>query len=408
MDNRLKQIYYKREQKALNAAKKITLMDKTLSPFFYDISWIIFNALGGEYKYRYKERARDFFYKRKFIKKELNYEKHKILFIGDIFINQFYDDTIKWNEKQKGSIQIAYKEHDIHFSCVDKKKVKEIIFDNVNKNAQDVYDKIMFYINKRRKYLYNLGKSFEILLDKTMPETIVFQHDRRKEYFLFVDIARKKGIKTIVFQHGLTPYKEYVPMADLSYYPLYADEIFVWGDIAYDYFMAKGIELGRIKKIGHFRWKEFNGFNKNPQYKIFIQQQFIGLKEWESDIKKIISPFLQRKDWMIKGRNKYTDIDLKGKYLYGDIKDAIQIAEIGITPFSAGAIEFLFSGVPVVLITPYNEDIIGLYDLVPHASSAEELENILKEQIDLPNKRELERRFGKSIDKEEFIEKLDI
>ncbi len=401
MDNIIKDLYIQREEKVnliFDEIKNHT--DDNIKYFEYDIKWILFDVFDNDFIYTIKDKIRDKYIKeRKHIKGEIPIIKDKIVFVGELFYPYF--NTLKWRKKQKGNIVLPYKEYKKVKIRMDFNKIEKILISHFSKRlTKDIMDKIRFYVDKRWNMMHNLGISFEQFITKNGIEKVVFMQDRRKEYRLFVDICKRRNIKTVVYQHGLTPYKEYMPMSDLSYVPLYADNMVVWGKAGKEYMMSKGTEDDRIIVAGNFKWKEYEKIKNKPLYNVYIQNQLIGLKEWERKIENILKNAVDN-TWISKERGR--GIDLKIKKYKGDIKDVMKISRCGITPFSTGALDFYFANIPVIILSPFNEDPCGLKEIFSSASSSDELKEKLKNPT-YPDRNRVEGLFGKPIYHKELQE----
>jgi hypothetical protein len=83
-------------------------------------------------------------------------------------------------------------------------------------------------------------------LDALQPRWLVVASDQHRLGRLAVALARERGIRTLVLQHGLPQYR-------LGFLPLAADEIATWSEVSDDWLAAGGAERYRLVRLGNPR-----------------------------------------------------------------------------------------------------------------------------------------------------------
>jgi hypothetical protein len=83
-------------------------------------------------------------------------------------------------------------------------------------------------------------------LDAMQPRWLVMASDQHRLGRLAVALARDRGIRTLVLQHGLPQYR-------LGFLPLVADELATWSEASDDWLVAAGADRGRLRRVGNPR-----------------------------------------------------------------------------------------------------------------------------------------------------------
>ena len=83
-------------------------------------------------------------------------------------------------------------------------------------------------------------------LDVLQPRRLVLASDQHRVGRLAVDLARERGIRTVVLQHGH-------PMGSLGYLPVFADSLATWSERSDAWVIAGGTDPARLIRLGNPR-----------------------------------------------------------------------------------------------------------------------------------------------------------
>ena len=83
-------------------------------------------------------------------------------------------------------------------------------------------------------------------LDVLQPRRLVLASDQHRVGRLAVDLARERGIRTVVLQHGH-------PMGSLGYLPVFANSLATWSERSDAWFIAGGTDPARLIRLGNPR-----------------------------------------------------------------------------------------------------------------------------------------------------------
>lgn len=89
--------------------------------------------------------------------------------------------------------------------------------------------------------------AIESLLKMLAPRVILASTDAHRIARIFMQLARARGIKTCIIQHG-------APTWEYGYLPVYADRIMVWGTDYAEWFRVRGTDPSRIVVTGNPRF----------------------------------------------------------------------------------------------------------------------------------------------------------
>lgn len=100
-----------------------------------------------------------------------------------------------------------------------------------------------------RRSLPWLGVEREALarqLDRLAPRWVVLASDQHRLGRVSVDLARPRGVRTIVLQHGLPQYR-------IGFLPVVADLVATWSDAVDQWFVDHGTPAGSLAQVGNPR-----------------------------------------------------------------------------------------------------------------------------------------------------------
>ncbi len=249
---------------------------------------------------------------------------------------------------------------------------KELIYSRIGRVPFDIgSNKVTFNDEIEKMYreilfdnYYDLLR-FEMLLEKlfskNLPLFILVDEDRTKFKRALIEYFRKKRVKSFVFQHGITPFDDQIPLPMMkeSFVPLNAEHFICWGKHSYSY-LKNFISEDKIIIGG------------NPTYEIekpkgikdidllLIDQQFIGFEEEFEYVYKRVFNMLEKLnvDYKLYLRNEYNYSFLRKifsekrliKWEKGKIKRIIACSDVIAGFYSTALLEAMFLCKPVIMI----------------------------------------------------------
>lgn len=92
-------------------------------------------------------------------------------------------------------------------------------------------------------------RAVDHVLDQVRPHTVILASDQHRIGRLVTHVARHRGIRSVVLQHGL-------PQATLGYVPVVADRLIAWSQASADWFVTHGTASGQVQIAGNPRMDE--------------------------------------------------------------------------------------------------------------------------------------------------------
>lgn len=112
------------------------------------------------------------------------------------------------------------------------------------------------------------------LLGRLEPLRIVCWSDATRKERVLVDVCGQKGIESVVMQHGVNSGFDLIEA--ISFYPLFAAKICVWGKKDLDFFLEKGISREKVFIVGCERCDFLNSnkkfYGKNARKELGISE----------------------------------------------------------------------------------------------------------------------------------------
>lgn len=219
--------------------------------------------------------------------------------------------------------------------------------------------------------LERFEKMLQKYFSKKLPLFVLVDEDRTKFKHILVEYFKEKGVKTFVFQHGITPISEScLPMIKESFAPLNADFFVCWGNASYLY-LKNFIPENRIIVGGNPAFEINCSKIEEDIDLLLIDQQFIGFEEEFEYVYEKIAKMLKGLDTNFKVylRNEYNFQFLKKifsenkliKWEKGKIKELIKRSKIVTGFYSTALLEAMFLCKPVIVIDFLNRgDFLGL------------------------------------------------
>ncbi|MEJ5307724.1 MAG: hypothetical protein WHT27_05450 [candidate division WOR-3 bacterium] len=219
--------------------------------------------------------------------------------------------------------------------------------------------------------LERFKKMLQKYFSKNLPLFVLVDEDRTKFKKVLIEHFKKEGIKTFVFQHGITPiFESSLPMIKESFAPLNADFFVCWGKASYIY-LKNFIPENRIIIGGNPTFEIKCDKTEEEIDLLLIDQQFLGFEEEFEYVYKKIAKMFERLDVNFKVylRNEYNIRFLKKifsedkliKWGKGKIKRFIERSKIVSGFYSTALLEAMFFCKPVILFDFLNRgDFLGL------------------------------------------------
>ncbi|HAF08053.1 MAG: hypothetical protein QME48_04995 [bacterium] len=237
----------------------------------------------------------------------------------------------------------------------------------------------------------------EKLFSKNLPSFILVDEDRTKFKRVLIEYFRKKRVKSFVFQHGITPFDETIPLPMMkeSFTPLNADFFICWGEHSYSY-LKNFIPEDRLIIGGNPNYEIEKNDGVNDIDILIIDQQFIGFEEEFEYVYKRVFDILKNLNvnYMVYLRNEHNYSFLKRifskkkliKWEKGKIKKVIANSKIITGFYSTALLEAILLCKPVIMIDFLKRgDFLGLtrsgmVDIVTDESEFEMSYKVLKDK----------------------------
>lgn len=219
--------------------------------------------------------------------------------------------------------------------------------------------------------LERFKKLLEKYFSKNLPLFVFVDEDRTKFKQVLIEFFKEKGIKTFVFQHGITPISEAgLPMIKESFAPLIADFFVCWGNASYMY-LKNLIPEDRIIIGGNPAFEIDCAQSEEDIDLLLIDQQFLGFEEEFEYIYKRTAKLFEGLEikYKVYLRNEYNFNFLKKifsednliKWERGKIKKLIKRSKIVSGFYSTALLEAMFFCKPVIVIDFLDRgDFLGL------------------------------------------------
>ncbi len=219
--------------------------------------------------------------------------------------------------------------------------------------------------------LERFNKLLQKYFSKNLPLFVLVDEDRTKFKQILVEYFKMQGVKTFVFQHGITPISESgLPMIKESFAPLNADFFVCWGNASYLY-LKNFIPENRIIIGGNPDFEINCDKTERDIDLLLIDQQFIGFEEEFEYVYKKIAEMLEglKINYKVYLRNEYNFHFLKKifseskliRWKKGKIKEFIGRSKIITGFYSTALLEAMFFCKPVMVIDFLNRgDFLGL------------------------------------------------
>tara|TARA_B110000967_G_scaffold205746_1_gene250942 strand:+ start:2385 stop:3719 length:1335 start_codon:yes stop_codon:yes gene_type:complete len=194
-------------------------------------------------------------------KKEINLSSLECVFVNDIYNMSMVSNSRalqKVFDKNK-IIEVVcdkriYRKNDIYLykfsnflsTIIDIFKVTILVFKNWEKVKEIAklfnVNMIMLLLNVWDSlFVINCVERFFNKMSNV--KSVVLNSDVHKTSRIFVFYCKKHKIKNYVLQHG-------APVLDYGYLPVYADKMFNWGKLSFDWFLDKGTDINKLQITG--------------------------------------------------------------------------------------------------------------------------------------------------------------
>jgi len=270
--------------------------------------------------------------------------------------------------------------------------------------------------------------SVENYLRQERPDIVVVENDSAYFERLVTAVSRKKGIRTVVIQHGMTiggrgGLRDDLPSFD--FYPLIADKFLAYGEYTKEWLKAKGADPDSIVVTGASRYDCYykKGFGEDlnslknqvargkeklalfilselasRQYIPTFHHNLFHVKQQVREIAKIaesmqdcffiIRPHSKDRlviDLISKETDKFPNSNLIVDRSM-DLKALLEITDACIGAHSSALVEAMICGVPVITISHPDTEVdiasFNEYGLSIHANSFDDVRSILEKLLD--------------------------
>jgi hypothetical protein len=228
------------------------------------------------------------------------------------------------------------------------------------------------FIQKQIRQLCREIVALSNLLAKLNPKAILLTSDAHRIGRIVVQIAKRRGIRTYVIQHG-------APIWKYGYIPVVADKMLVWGEDAFDWFVSHGVPAEKLAIVGNPR---FDNLTIHEPKKNTGQPQKLLLLPNPIDrslTSRMISSFIASTGFhdgpvIIKLHPSETDIGWFKQKIPAKLRKQIQIStkplsEVNIRLGDVAVVANSTAGVDVVLLggSIVNIDLPGMPNPIPYS-----------------------------------------
>lgn len=312
-----------------------------------------------------------------------NFHARDFFLKNSISAQTFKEIKIDGSHKQKIKKTVKHFKNRTKNKVADIKKLKPLLFRKVNLWPL-IYDRLCYEFEYIYPRLIENMKKFSYRTAKEDVRCVVVPTSVAPEARALLVQASKLNIPTVEIQHGVT---KWAP----SYLPLFADAVFVWGEMTKDWYLEHGVKpssifiTGRIagtsqkKTISNIEGLK-QKLNLPPNKKIILvaTQPAICVdsltrpKGNTPTIQAIIDELAELKNAMLviklhpgESLSDYSNLEIKNSKVLvtkqGDAQDYLNICDILIVGDSTIAIDAMINNKPVVYI-----NLDGSKDLVDY------------------------------------------